>query len=275
MQNSNLQVKSSYKISSTYPNNSMMNVMVSIIPFTSEERFPVDICCVIDISGSMDSIAPASAAQGVEVINLTALDLVKHSVKTIISCLKDYDRLSIVSYSDFARVELELTNMDETGRNRALDILSRLHTEGSTNIWDGLLKGMETMSQRDSFQRNSAIFLLTDGSPNVIPEKGHIPSMKDYKDSHDGVYPATISTFGFGYSLQSDLLNEIALEGGGSYAFIPDSGFVGTIFVNVSYYFYLFDVILFLFILFLLLIIIRHLQINFLLLQNKLLYLLN
>ena len=40
------------------------------------------------------------------------------------------------------------------------------------------------------------------------------------------------STFGFGYQLDSQLLRNIAVEGGGMYAFIPDSGFVGTAFVN-------------------------------------------
>ena len=41
-----------------------------------------------------------------------------------------------------------------------------------------------------------------------------------------------ISTFGFGYNLKSDLLVDIATEGTGTYSFIPDSGFVGTVFVN-------------------------------------------
>ena len=229
----NLEIKSCFKSVSEGSNDSF-SVMVSLLPPQSEVRVPVDICCVIDISGSMNDSAPAPSSQNNEESDFTVLDLVKHSVKTIVACLKDGVRLSIVSYSTNARVELQLTNMDETGKNSALEILNDLRTEGSTNIWDGLLKGMEAMSQSDSIGRNSAIFLLTDGCPNIEPPKGHIPSMKDYKDSHGGVYPATISTFGFGYNLQSDLLNEIALEGGGSYAFIPDPGFVGTIFVNVS-----------------------------------------
>ncbi len=41
-----------------------------------------------------------------------------------------------------------------------------------------------------------------------------------------------MSTFGFGYNLDSILLEELAVEGDGMYAFIPDSSFVGTIFVN-------------------------------------------
>mmetsp|Transcript_6078 Transcript_6078/g.6335 ORF Transcript_6078/g.6335 Transcript_6078/m.6335 type:complete len:818 (+) Transcript_6078:73-2526(+) len=232
----NLQVKSSFKYSSSSSlrnnSNNILKTMISILPPSNNiERLPIDICCVIDISGSMESLAPAPS-QGIESCSLSVLDIVKHSVKTIITCLKDGDRLAIVSYSTYARIELELTNMNEEGKNIALEVLSRLRIEGSTNIWDGLLKGMETMSKRDSFERNSAIFLLTDGCPNVDPPKTYKESMRDYKDSHGGVYPGTISTFGFGYNLKSSLLKEIAIEGGGMYSFIPDSGFVGTSFVN-------------------------------------------
>uniref|UniRef100_UPI0039810EA8 hypothetical protein n=1 Tax=Salmonella sp. s51228 TaxID=3159652 RepID=UPI0039810EA8 len=44
--------------------------------------------------------------------------------------------------------------------------------------------------------------------------------------------PCSVGTFGFGYSLDSQLLHDIAVEGNGMYAFIPDSSFVGTAFVN-------------------------------------------
>lgn len=42
----------------------------------------------------------------------------------------------------------------------------------------------------------------------------------------------TINTYGFGYNLDSKLLNEIAYEGKGVYNFIPDSGLIGTVFIN-------------------------------------------
>jgi len=45
-------------------------------------------------------------------------------------------------------------------------------------------------------------------------------------------FNCSISTFGFGYSLDSALLDEIADIGHGKYSFIPDSGLVGTVFVN-------------------------------------------
>lgn len=49
--------------------------------------------------------------------------------------------------------------------------------------------------------------------------------IRDYKDSHP--LNCTINTFGFGYSLNSVLLKDIAHQGNGTYAFIPDSSLVG------------------------------------------------
>jgi hypothetical protein len=73
--------------------------------------------------------------------------------------------------------------------------------------------------------------LFTDGQPNINPAEGHIPALKKYKDRHSDFSP-TINTFGFGYNLDSQLLEDLAVEGCGYYSFIPDSSFVGTVFVN-------------------------------------------
>ncbi|KAG8949154.1 hypothetical protein FRC04_008952 [Tulasnella sp. 424] len=81
--------------------------------------------------------------------------------------------------------------------------------------------------------RLSSIFLLTDGLPNVEPPRGHIPMLKLYLESLPKERTKfTINTFGFGYSLDSKLLNDIAKIGNGHFGFIPDSGMVGTNFVH-------------------------------------------
>ncbi|KAG9041779.1 hypothetical protein FS837_011749 [Tulasnella sp. UAMH 9824] len=85
----------------------------------------------------------------------------------------------------------------------------------------------------DSTHRLSSIFLLTDGLPNVEPPRGHIPMLKLYLESQPkDKTKFTINTFGFGYSLDSKLLNEIAKIGNGHFGFIADSGMVGTNFVH-------------------------------------------
>ena len=42
----------------------------------------------------------------------------------------------------------------------------------------------------------------------------------------------TISSFGFGYRLDTKLLEEVSVEGGGMYGYIPDCSMVGTVFIN-------------------------------------------
>ncbi|KAG8909095.1 hypothetical protein FRC00_010789 [Tulasnella sp. 408] len=85
----------------------------------------------------------------------------------------------------------------------------------------------------DSINRLSSIFLLTDGQPHIVPPRGHIPMLKLYLDSQPkDKTKFTINTFGFGYSLDSKLLNEIAKVGNGHFGFIADSGMVGTNFVH-------------------------------------------
>lgn len=199
-------------------------------------RGPADICCVIDVSGSMTTSASVA---GAEDAGLSILDTVKHSVNTITHSLSNEDRLTVITFSNDAKVVFANLKMDAAGKAKAISTVNDLRTEGRTNLWAGLLRGMDVLhtanldsDNSESGQRNTALFLLTDGVPNVNPPEGHVSAMQRFKDQHGGHYPGAIHTFGFGYSLDSTLLNEIAMEGNGTYNFIPDSGFVGTAFVN-------------------------------------------
>jgi len=193
-------------------------------------RTPADICCVIDTSGSMSTAAQIQTTGGQnEAFGLTILDLVKHAVKTIIFTLDANDRLSIVKFSTKAEVVLNLTKMDQIGKNAAEAAIDKMVPESSTNLWAGLETGLDVL--REGYAtKNSAVFILTDGEPNVIPPKGHLPMLEQYKEKHK--LPGIINTFGFGYKLDSKLLSELAICGNGAYSFIPDGGFVGTILVN-------------------------------------------
>lgn len=218
----------------------LVDICVSVHPPTSDNtvRGPADICCVIDVSGSM--MSPASVSE-TEDAGLSVLDVVKHAVNTITQSLSSYDRLSVVTFSDNAKVLFANLQMDAAGKAQAKRTVDALCTEGRTNLWAGLMKGMDILDAANkeenntplfSGQRNASLFLLTDGVPNVTPEGGHLTAMRRFREEQGGHYPGSIHTFGFGYSLQRDLLNEIAMEGNGTYNFIPDAGFVGTAFVN-------------------------------------------
>ena len=175
------------------------DTLISIKSDDSTKRSPLDIVVVIDVSGSMNTEA---TLQGVESSGLSTLDIVKHATKTIIEVLSRNDRFAIVKYSNAASIVLELTKMDKTGKALATSRLNTLQPEGMTNLWDGIYKALEILKSRNARNNvNSAIFLLTDGEPNVDPPKGYIPTLQSYCDKNGGKYPGIISTCGFGYSL--------------------------------------------------------------------------
>jgi len=206
--------------------------MVSIKPPDSVTRIPCDLCCVVDISGSMGDEAALKDGTGKsEGFGLSKLDVVKHAIKTIIDNLQVCDRLSIVAFSSQARIVFELIKMNDEGHKKATVALEALAHGGQTNLWDGLANGLEVLRKGSAAGRISSIFLLTDGMPNVIPPRGHVAMIQKYKDDNKYL-PCTINTFGFGYQLDSKDLSSIAIEGNGSFAFIPDSSMIGTIFVN-------------------------------------------
>lgn len=73
--------------------------------------------------------------------------------------------------------------------------------------------------------------MLTDGEPNSHPPLGEVKTL-ELALSEYNKRSFSINTFGFGYSLDSRMLNDIAVLGDGYYGYIPDCTMVGTIFVN-------------------------------------------
>ena len=70
------------------------NVTITITTPEHSFREPIDICCVVDVSGSMSNRATYENEAGVMVDDgLTLLDIVVHSVKSVIHLLHENDRL--------------------------------------------------------------------------------------------------------------------------------------------------------------------------------------
>jgi len=211
-----------------------VDVLVKTNPPTNGTRTPTHIVCVVDVSGSMGSVAKVQNENGdVEDDGLSYLDVVKHATRTIIQTLGNDDLFSLVSYHSNATIVLESESMTADGKKKAQTELDALCPMGSTNIWDGLHSGLELIKRafEKSPSKAGCIMLLTDGMPNMRPPRGEQAMLQKYKDANPDLR-CTINTFGFGYQLDSPLLCDLASLGNGSYAFIPDSGFVGTVFVN-------------------------------------------
>jgi len=212
-------------------------VLVSLKPPNGLRRTPVHIVCVVDVSGSMGSVANIQTTSGkLEVSGLSILDVVKHAVRTVIASLNENDTMVMVTFSNDACV-CEGTNhtspirsMTEENKRLFNQFLDWMEPHGNTNLWAGLKLGLDFLTDGISVHRHNALFLFTDGEPTIVPPRGFIPMLTQYKEKH-GI-KGVINTFGFGYDLDSHLLRDLAREGGGTYSFIPDASFVGTIFIH-------------------------------------------
>ena len=184
------------------------------------EAGPKHVVFVIDISGSMQTEVVSSTGES---DGYSVLDVVKHGILTCLMGLRDCDKACLVTYSTTARVVFPLRRMDAGGKGLAKVALACIHSENSTNIWSGLELAIDQIPQ------GGVVFLLTDGQPNIRPPRGEIAMLKAKMDGRDDI---VLNTYGFGYNLDSELLFELARTTQGSYAFIPDIGLVGTVFIH-------------------------------------------
>ena len=95
----------------------------------------------------------------------------------------------------------------------------------------GLEAGLESLRTARASPRRCFVLILTDGQPTISPPSGENMALRSYFEAHAG-FTCSVSTFGFGYQLKSKMLLDVAREGKGTFAFIPDAKIVGTCFVN-------------------------------------------
>lgn len=178
------------------------------------EHVPCDIVLTIDVSGSMSAEAPppVELAADAERNGLTVLDLVKHAARMILETLNETDQLAIVTFSTDAKVVQRLLPM--TAENKALSSrnIDSLQPDSMTNLWHGILESIKIFNDDQRANCASSIMILTDGLPNHMnPSQGFVRKIRTYQ------LPATLHTFGFGFSLRSGMLKSIAEVGGGNY----------------------------------------------------------
>jgi len=192
-------------------------------------RLPVSLSLVIDTSGSMNTNATSGSGEQTE---LTILEIVVHTCKAIINSLEDYDELAIIQYSSVASVVLPIQKMTKKNKEEAIKRVDNLVADGTTNIYDGMKKTLDLLKDNVGGIKNRYIYLLSDGDPNVEPPRGTLEQLRRDLHSEYTLNRPMINTFGFGYGVKSELMKNISDLTQGSYGFIPDANFVGTVIIN-------------------------------------------
>ncbi|KAG5966055.1 hypothetical protein E4U57_003156 [Claviceps arundinis] len=204
----------------------LVKVVTPNAPVCHVDHVPCDIVLVLDVSTSMRDDAPVPGDS--EPTGLSVMDLIKHAALTILQTLTPGDRLGIVVFGTRSTVIQSLLYMNEGNKKTARAKIKGLRSSGSTNLWHGIQNGIRVFDESLDNGNVRAMMVLTDGMPNHgCPQQGFIPKLKAMQP-----LPATLDTFGFGYGVRSGLLKSLAEFGHGNYAFIPDAGMIGTVFVH-------------------------------------------
>src|SRR5262249_38094270 len=159
---------------------------------------------VLDISASMN--------------DPIRLGLVKEVLPVLVNELREDDRVSIVVYSDTARVELPPTPASD--KQTILNVVAGLHSEGSTYAEAGLMLGYNVARTNMRPDTITRVILMSDGVANV----GKTGPDQILQTIHQGVDEGvTLSTIGFGMGDFNDVLMEqLANDGNGNYFYVDN-----------------------------------------------------
>ena len=168
---------------------------------------------------------------GRESHGLTQLDLAKHSLVTTVESMNETCMFGLVVWSSTSTIALPLIRLDESGKKTAIAAIKKVKTDGSTNLWEGIRQSQrvcDTPIEGSSPRR--CVWILSDGQPNYHPPKSYTEMMTDYNNEFGS--DRELRMIGYGYNIDSELMSLIASHANGSFAFIPDPGFVGTVVVH-------------------------------------------
>ena len=206
------------------------SIHIYMKPKKVETTLPVCLLFVVDISGSMDSNC-CQNIKDLEKVHISRLELIKHSLKTIISSLRKDDMISVIVFSNNAEMKIKPVVLHSKDvKDKVIKKIDDLCTKGATNIYDGIKMAIDTSRTIPYKAYQKSIMMFTDGQSNIDPPKGIYATLKETLETCDDQF--TISTFSYGNDVEAELLVDIADLGNGIYGYIPDATMVGTIFIN-------------------------------------------
>ena len=162
---------------------------------------PVNICFVIDHSGSMGGGDKMS--------------WVHESFEIFLETVRGSDYISVVQFDDTAEVMFSPVKMGTgNSREKLLNIVKSIVPRGGTDLAKGFELGYQQVLS--SFNKNyiNRVIFMTDGMGN---SEGMHDMVKTFKDM--GIY---LTTIGLGTGYNGELLSELARLGGGTSRFISN-----------------------------------------------------
>lgn len=177
---------------------------------SSGPRTPLNLCLVIDRSGSMEG---------------PPLEYAKQACGYVVDLLSPDDVLSIVVFDE--TVEVLMPPQRVTNRQAVKDGISQLQPGYTTNLYDGIQLAAHQLAQHAESGRATRMVVLSDGEPTA--------GIKDFASlvNHAGEIKqrgVTCTFLGFGAEYNEELLASMAKKAGGNYYYIPQPQLIPEIF---------------------------------------------
>jgi len=167
-------------------------------------RQPLNLCLVIDRSGSMEG---------------EPLEYVKRACGYVVDLLGSDDVLSIVTFEE--TVDVLMPPRKVLNKDLVKQHIQRIAPGNTTNIYDGIQLGAQQVLQANEPGRLSRLIILTDGDPTAgIKDFSSIVTMVGDMKTRG----LTMTALGFGPEYNEELMAGIARRAGGNYYYIsrPD-----------------------------------------------------
>ena len=185
-------------------------LMIRASDAVAGRRMPLNLCLVIDRSGSMEG---------------EPLDYVKRACGYVVDLLEPTDVLSIVTFEESVDVLMPARRVV----NKALikEHINRIQPGNTTNLYDGMLAGCnQILSVNQPGYINRAL-ILTDGEPTA--------GIKDFTSIVNQVQEmknrgVTITALGFGSDYNEELMAGMARRSGGNYYYISQPALIPEVF---------------------------------------------
>ena len=192
-------------------NQRQLSISISAIPSEFEQNLPLNLCLILDQSGSMSG---------------EPMNIVLQAVEQLLDQLKVGDRISVIGFAGKSGVIIpnQIVQSIETIKTQ---LKARLKAAGGTVIAEGLSLGITELLKGTKGAVSQA-FLLTDGhGDNGLQIWKWQIGPNDNKRCLQLAQKAaklnlTINTLGFGHDWNPDLLEKIADAGGGTLAYIEN-----------------------------------------------------
>jgi len=173
-------------------------------------REPLNLCLVIDKSGSMDDVID-------ERTRATKWEAVRIALDRLLSHLTVNDRVSVVAFDQDATVLLQASEGDDLAAIKgALDEIDPL---GATNLLRGMRRAYNVVEDHSTAERMDRIIVFTDALPTFgeFEADEFVDVMKNRAADGTG---ATI--FGVGADFGQELAYDISQVRGGNYFVLSD-----------------------------------------------------